>query len=203
MKRKLFKLTAWALALAVLLGAVSILYDRLVDKERLAQAAATPDHTAPSRQTEVVPSQTTEQEREMAPDFAVYDKDGKMVTLAQFRGKPVVVCFWASWRDDCKQQMPILQAAYDDYKGSVHFVMINMPDGTRETREKAEAFIQERGYTFPVYYDTDSVAAINYDVQSVPSIYFIDDEGKAMAYAGAKIGRAVFEKGLARCYHDD
>ena len=204
MKQKLFKLTAWALVLAVILGAVTLLYDRLVDRERLAQAAATPDHTPPSKQTEVAtPSETQDPERKMAPEFTIYDRNGKIVTLADFRGKPVVICFWASWRDDCIQQMPILQAAYDDYKDSVHFLMINMPDGNRETREKADAFIQERGYTFPVYYDTDSVAAINYNVQSVPSIYFIDDEGKAMAYAGAKIGRAVFEKGLARCYHDD
>ena len=203
MKRKLFKLTAWAAVLAVLLGMVSILYDRLVDKERLAQAALSPDHTAPSQQTVAAPTATEEAEHDMAPDFMVYDKDGKMVTLSDFKGKPVVLCFWASWRDDCKQQMPILQAAYDDYKGSVHFIMVNMPDGTRETREKAEAFIKERGYTFPVYYDTDSVAAMNYNVQTVPSIYFIDGEGRAMAYAGAKISRAVFERGLARCYHDD
>lgn len=205
MKRNILILTACALALALLLVAIAYLYDRQVDRDRLAQAAASPNHTAPALvQTE--PSEgaeATAPKKDFAPEFTVFDKDGKPVKLADFRGKPVVICFWTSWQDACKQQLPIIQAAYDDYKDTVHFLLINMPDGTRETKETAQAFLAERGYTFPVYYDTDSVAAINYNVQSTPSTYFIDEEGRGMAYAGGKINRVIFEKGLARCYHDD
>jgi hypothetical protein len=53
-----------------------------------------------------------------------------------------------------------------------------------------------------VYYDTDANAQINYDVQNMPSTYFVDAQGRAMAFAGGKITRSIFEKGLARCYHE-
>lgn len=202
-RRKWLTLTIWAFCLALVLAAVAVVYDELVDKARLAEAAKAPNYTAPVVTTQPVETEEpTEETRGPAPEFVVYDSKGKQVTLAQFRGKPVVLTFWASWRNDCKEQMPILQAAYEDYKDTVHFLFVNVPDGLRETRETADAFLEERGYTFPVYYDTDGTASVNYDVQNMPSTYFIDAQGRAMGYANGKISRPIFERGLAQCYHD-
>ena len=202
-RRKWVALTIWAAVLALVLGMVSFIYDRYRDKERLAEVAKLPDHSAPTEITE--PPQTeeaTEATRAFAPDFVVYDEMGNPVTLADFQGQPVVLSFWVSWKNECREQMPILQAVYNDYKDKVHFLIINVPDGKRETRESAEAFLEERGFTFPVYYDDDAVAQVNYELQNMPSTYFIDAEGRAMGYAGAYMNRHIFETGLSQCYHD-
>lgn len=96
----------------------------------------------------------------------------------------------------------MFQSAYDAYKDDVHFLMVNMTDGTRETKESADQLITDNGYTFPVYYDTDSTAAINYNVMTVPTTYFVDADGKAIAYASGMLDRSSFERGLSMCYQN-
>lgn len=201
-RQKWIMLTVWAVCLAVVLGVIAVLVDLYRDKERLAEAGANATIYTGAVVTTEPTEAPVEETRAYAPDFVVYDAKGKQVTLEQFRGKPVVLTFWASWRNDCKEQMPILNGAYEDYKETVHFLFVNVPDGNRETRETADAFLKERGYEFPVYYDLDASAAVNYDVQNMPSTYFIDAQGRAMGYAGGKISRAIFERGLAQCYHE-
>ena len=98
----------------------------------------------------------------LAPNFTVYDLEGNEVNLTDFFGKPIILNFWASWCGPCKMEMPDFNEAYETYKDEIHFLMVNMTDGSRETVEKASSFITENGYTFPVYYDTDYSATITY-----------------------------------------
>ena len=201
-RRKWIGLTVWAVILALILLAIAHTYNYFVDRSRMEEVAKLPNYTGTVAATQPVETEAaTEATRAFAPDFMVYDAQGNAVTLEMFRGKPVVLTFWASWRNECKEQMPILNSAYEDYKDTVHFLFVNIPDN-RETQDRAEAFLEERGYTFPVYYDTDGNASENYDLQNLPSTYFIDEHGRAMGYAGGKITRPIFERGLAQCYHD-
>jgi len=73
--------------------------------------------------------------------------------------------------------------------------MVNMTSG-RETLSSAKAFITEKGYTFPVFYDTDSDAAATYGVYSLPTTYFIDAEGNAIAQAMGAIDADTLQRGI-------
>lgn len=117
----------------------------------------------------------------LAEDFTVYDKEGSAVKLSDFKGKPVILNFWASWCSPCKSEMPDFEKVYKEYGGKIHFLIVNLTDGYQETKQKATAFIEQSGYTFPVYFDSDSDAAITYGIYSIPETYFIDSEGYIVA----------------------
>ncbi len=131
------------------------------------------------------------------PDFTVYDKEGNEVKLSDFIGKPIVLNFFASWCGPCKSEMPDFEAAYKEHGDGVQFLMINLTDGYYETVESASAFIKQSGYTFPVYYDTSSSAAIAYSVVSIPTTYFIDAEGNIVAKATGALSAKSLAEGIA------
>lgn len=136
------------------------------------------------------------EEKQLAPDFTVYDADGNPVQLSDFRGKPVVLNFWASWCGPCKSEMPDFDTKAAELDGKVAFLMVNLTDGYQETVDSASAFIQEQGYTFPVYYDTDLSAAQAYGVSSVPVTYFIDAEGYGVGRAMGVIDALYLQTGI-------
>lgn len=138
-----------------------------------------------------------------APDFTVYDLEGNRVSLSDFFGKPIIVNFWASWCGPCQMEMPDFDEAYAAYKDEIEFLMVNMTDGSRETLEKASSFIEEKGYSFPVYYDTDYSAAITYSVSSLPTTYFIDAEGNLTAHARGAIDADTLQKGIDMIYSNE
>lgn len=123
------------------------------------------------------------QESTPAPDFSVVDAQGNEVSLSSLQGKPVVINFWTSWCTYCKQEMPDFQHAYDAYGDRVEFMMVNSTGDSRETLEKAQAYLDEGGYTFPCYFDTTGQAAQAYQLQGYPTTYVIDSQGNIATYS--------------------
>lgn len=178
------------LAFVLLIGGASLLYNQLGD-------SYTPDQLA----TQAVPQATNPTEESVvhtikAPDFVVYDADGQEVRLSDYFGKPIVLNFWASWCGPCQMEMPDFQEKYLSLGDEINFLIVNMTDGDRETVETASAFIEAQGYTFPVFYDTASSAAITYSVYSLPTTYFIDADGNAIAQATGAIDAETLQKGI-------
>ena len=130
------------------------------------------------------------------PDFTVYDRDGNQVKLSDFIGKPIVLNFFASWCGPCKSEMPDFEAKYREIGDGVQFLMINLTDGYYETVKSATDFIDGAGYTFPVFFDTDSSAATAYNVVSIPTTYFIDANGNIVARATGAISAATLAEGI-------
>ena len=96
--------------------------------------------------------------------------------------------------------MPDFEEAFLEYGDEIHFLMINCTDGSRETVESAKEFIANQGYTFPVYYDTDSSAAMTYGAYSIPMTFFIDAEGHAVAYGQGTLSRDNLQLGIDMIY---
>ncbi len=131
-----------------------------------------------------------------APDFTVYDRDGNTVRLSDFLGKPVVLNFWASWCGPCKMEMPDFEEIYKEYGKDLHFVMVNLTDGDRETMETATTFLDNSGYTFPVYYDKDTDAALTYQVYGIPVTYFINAKGHLIAQGSSALDAETIKRGI-------
>ena len=200
-KRILFVL---ALVFVLVLGGAYTLYGRLsqgLEHNQLkvespqSQAADSSSQGAESGQT-ADSAQAAEPEKVLAPDFTVYDAEGNPVQLYDYIGKPLVVNFWASWCGPCQMEMPHFEDKYQELGDEVQFLMINMTDGGRETMDSASAFIAEKGYTFPVLYDTDSNAALTYGAYSLPTTYFIDADGYAVAQATGAIDADTLQQGI-------
>jgi peroxiredoxin len=129
------------------------------------------------------------------PDFVVYDADGNEVRLSDYFGKPIVLNFWASWCGPCQMEMPDFNEKFLAIGEEVNFLMVNLTDGSRETVQKASAFVTEKGYSFPVLYDTQSEAATTYGVYSIPTTYFIDSDGYAVTQASGAIDGVPLQRG--------
>ena len=93
-------------------------------------------------------------------------------------------------------EMPDFNEKYLEIGEEVQFLIINLTDGFRETVETASAFIAEQGYSFPEFYDTDQDAASTYGVYSIPTTYFIDANGNAIARATGVIGAEILQQGI-------
>lgn len=140
--------------------------------------------------------ETTAPQTFAAPDFTVYDIDGNSHRLSDFQGKPVILNFWASWCGPCKAEMPDFEEAYKVHGKDIHFLMVNLTDGTGETVESASSFIASQGYTFPVYYDTAHSGANTYGIASIPTTFFIDKDGNLVTYGQGMLSADLLAKGI-------
>lgn len=180
---------------ALLIGA-GILYTNLADQVEVGGLATQPP-------TESIPDasvETTEAVDYSAPDFTVLDWEGNERKLSEFEGRPVVLNFWASWCGPCKSEMPDFEEAYQKYGENIHFLMVNCTDGSRETVEIAKVFIEDAGYTFPVYFDTTYEAASLYGASSIPLTYFIDANGDLVTYGRGALSAELLQRGIDMIY---
>lgn len=184
------KILIIAVVFVLLLAGAFLLYNKL-------SGSVAPDQLAAEDEAQKQDEESDgHQAKVKAPDFVVYDKDGNKVGLSDYLGKPVVLNFWASWCGPCASEMPDFEEAYKERGDKIQFLMINLTDGYQETMESATEYIQEQGFTFPVFYDTESNAANTYATYSIPMTFFIDSEGYMVARATGALDGATLKKGL-------
>lgn len=201
-KNKTFILLA--VLLVILIGGAGFFYNKLSSAyktDTLTETSQAAENETESEETE--DSQTSSEETdsdenaaETAPDFTMTNASSEEVKLSDFFDKPVVLNFWASWCGPCKSEMPHFEDAYQKYGEDINFVIVNLTDGARETVENASDFIEEQGYTFPLYFDTNTEGAMTYGTYSIPVTYFIGADGVPVAQANGALDAATLQKGL-------
>ncbi|HMB29420.1 MAG TPA: TlpA disulfide reductase family protein [Blastocatellia bacterium] len=109
-----------------------------------------------------------------APDFQLPKIDGATVSLADFRGKPAVIVFWASWCSSCKEEAPRINALAAEFVGKgVRVLGINVKDSLAGARVGVKDF----GIKYPVARDPDASVARAYGVRGTPTVIFLDRKG--------------------------
>lgn len=157
------------------------------------------DETENTRTETENTSQTDSEEDEdnvKIPEFTVTDYSGSIFNITEFFGKPIVINFWASWCPPCVGEMPDFHKIYKELGEEIQFIMINVTDGVRETKEIALKFITKNDYTFPVYYDIDLEASSSLGIYSYPTTLFIDSEGYVITGAVGAINEELLRKGI-------
>ena len=121
---------------------------------------------------------------EMAPDFTLETLSGETMTLADLKGKKVILNFWATWCGPCRKEMPHLQNYYEDYAEKDNAVIIAANTtyneyGAKDNRkENVQAFLDSLDVTFPVLLMPDDSIIKQYEVLTIPSTFMIDSEGR-------------------------
>lgn len=109
-----------------------------------------------------------------APDFSLPTLAGDKISLAQLRGKVVVLDFWAQWCEPCKHELPQLEKLARQYAGkAVVFVGVNID----KQRANAERLVRQLGLTFPTALDSSGAVAAKYDLPKMPTSFVIDQKG--------------------------
>jgi peroxiredoxin len=111
-----------------------------------------------------------------APNFTLKNLKGEDISLSQFRGKKIILNFWASWCTPCKVELPHFQAVWDKFSSSDE-VMILTVAGSQSEEEQIRSFITNGNYTFMVCLDPGEAAFNKYELTSIPRTYFIDKDG--------------------------
>jgi peroxiredoxin len=129
-----------------------------------------------------------------APDFLLKDLNGQLVSLSNYKGKPIYLNYWASWCPSCLDEMPFVQAIYDDWsKRGLVLITID----ASEDLPTVQDYLQKNHYTFPVVIDPGEVAK-KYNVYYIPVSVFIDKQGIIQSkQIGAFPNKAAIEKQLA------
>ena len=133
--------------------------------------AATPDF-------KVIPKLEEMKDRPLGPDFTLVNPAGKKISLSDFRGKVVLLNFWATWCGPCREEMPAMDKLYREFKGrGFEIVAVNVKD----KREDALKFLKELKISFPVGLDPAGEVGLLYGAWGMPSTYLIDRKGIVLA----------------------
>jgi peroxiredoxin len=136
----------------------------------------------------------SDNERHPAPDFALKDADGKTVHLSDYKGKVVLLDFWATWCGPCKLEIPWFTDMEHKRKDKGFEVLgVSMDDNGWED---VKPFLAEMKVNYRVVIGDDATAAAYGGVDSLPTTFLIDKQGKIAAIHIGLTGRKEFEDGV-------
>lgn len=110
-----------------------------------------------------------------APDFALRSAGGSSFRLSDNKGSVVVVNFWASWCEPCREEMPSLQRLNEALSGNPKFRLVSVL--YRDDPQKASAFMRQNGFTYPMLLDADGSVSASYGLTGVPETFIVDKAG--------------------------
>lgn len=107
-----------------------------------------------------------------APDFELENLSGEKVKLSDYRGKKVILNFWATWCPPCKKEMPAMEKFYQKAGNDVEILAVNI-----DPQYNVQEFTDKLGITFPILLDKKDEVNSAYSVMTIPTTYFINEKG--------------------------
>ncbi|MBI5842310.1 MAG: TlpA family protein disulfide reductase [Chloroflexi bacterium] len=129
-----------------------------------------------SAETTTTSESTAPQVGFLAPDFTLNTMDGQVYTLSKLRGNAVLINLWATWCPPCRAEMPAIEKVYQEYKDQ-GFIVLAVNAANQDDIAAVTPFLDQYSLTFPVVLDVSGDASAKYQLQSLPSSYFIDRQG--------------------------
>ncbi|MEG8946441.1 peroxiredoxin family protein [Rosettibacter firmus] len=132
----------------------------------------------------------------LAPDFALPTTDGKVLRLSDYRGKVVIIDFWATWCPPCRKGIPDLIDIKKKY-GSKGVEIIGVSVDT-DTKPEVIPFIKEKGINYPVVYGNQNVYMQYGGIRAIPTTFVIDKEGKIVASYEGLVPKVTYENHIKK-----
>ncbi|THE14232.1 TlpA family protein disulfide reductase [Bacillus timonensis] len=131
----------------------------------------------PKEEAETVEQKVGISDGQLAPDFTLKTINGEEMKLSAFRGKKVILNYWASWCPPCKAEMPHMQEFYEENKESnVVLLSVNLTTAEKKGSDVAK-FVEDYELTFPVMLDEKGDIGQTYQAYAIPTSYLIDTKG--------------------------
>lgn len=108
----------------------------------------------------------------VAPTFTLKNLAGEDVSLQDYRGKKVMLNFWATWCPPCKEEMPAMEQFYKEKSKDVEILAVNL-----DSQNNVKSFVQENNLSFPILLDQNGATQQTYSIISIPTTFIIDEQG--------------------------
>ena len=133
-----------------------------------------------------------------APDFTAKLNNGEAFTLSDKKGQVILLNFWATWCPPCKAEMPDIQKLYEksstEGEDAVIVLGVAAPNmGQEGSEEEIAAFMEEKGYTYPVLMDTEGELFASYGIMSFPTTFMIDRDGNVFGYVSGMLSADMMD----------
>jgi|MTBAKSStandDraft_1061840.scaffolds.fasta_scaffold00225_72 thiol-disulfide isomerase/thioredoxin len=129
----------------------------------------------------------------IAPDFVLNDLSGNEYQLSNLKGNMIIVNVWASWCKPCQYEMPAMQEIYEKYQDK-GLILLAVNNTYQDNYSDVLDFVSENKLTFPILLDLDGFVSNQYQVQALPSTFFIDKTGKiSEIIIGGPMSEALIE----------
>jgi thiol-disulfide isomerase/thioredoxin len=216
LRRNILVLTVMVAALGLMIaaGVVNYLHRRRAEQARMqgAQMALVPDSAVAAATADGAPDgggdmagNTTALNGKRAPNFTLEDLSGKKVSLASFKGRPLIVDFWATWCGPCKVEIPWFEKLHDQYSSQGLEILgvstddLDRDDPAKLFTEKRDIsdFVTKMHMNYPILLGADAVEDL-YGIDAMPTTFFIDRNGKVVASTVGLTPRAEIEADLRK-----
>ena len=191
------------LAAVLLVGGLYLFTTRDNDKLLVKEEPPLVDQTPETPSKDVIPARPETPKYadiavgELAPDFTLKNLSGEEVSLSDYRGKIVMINFWATWCKWCDIEMPDMQKLSSENDDLV-VLAVDVEEGIEEVK----AYIEKGGYDFEVVLDSDGFVNRTYLVNGLPNSYFVDEEGILLGKVGGAINYAQMNEILENIRKD-
>ena len=113
-------------------------------------------------------------DKNKAPDFTLVDTKGKKISLSDYKGKVVILDFWATWCPPCRRGIPDLIDIQKEYKNKVAVIGVSLDT---DTKDNVVPFMKNFGINYPVVFGTQEIVESYGNIQAIPTSFVIDKKG--------------------------